>query len=151
MKPIRPEEISKSYWRVCNHDFHDVVDKYHTPEQRDQAQHTEYYMLAVRGNDTLDAIDEEQPLHSFHLIACSIFLEQFVCSLTRVMKWDSLIEYCVQSDPGLDQHQGAVHMFTQFLLGALDFASDPTDHMFLQVPLGRTSLFFLSEYFMNVR
>lgn len=82
MKPIILEEISKSYRRVCNHDFDDVVDNYHTPEQRDRAKHTEYYMLAVRGNDMLDAIDEEQPLLSLHLIACSIFLEQFVCSLT---------------------------------------------------------------------
>ncbi|KAL7437357.1 hypothetical protein ACHAXH_006497 [Discostella pseudostelligera] len=52
MNNIKPD---KSYRRVCNHDFHDVVDKYHTAEQRKRAKHSDYYMLAVRVNDTLSS------------------------------------------------------------------------------------------------
>jgi hypothetical protein len=124
MNPIRPEEISKSYRRVCNHDFHDVQDKYHTPEQRERAKDTDYYMLAVQVNDTLDAIDEEQALFSFNLLSCGVILEQFVCSLTRVMQWDPLIKSFMDATPNFqpDHRQGVVHMFAQHLLAALDFS-----------------------------
>lgn len=34
MRPIEAEELATSFRHICNRDFHDVVDKYHTPEQR---------------------------------------------------------------------------------------------------------------------
>lgn len=149
MNPIRPEEISKSYRRVCNHDFHDVEDKYHTTEQRERAKNTDYYMLAVRVNDTLDAIDEEQALFSFNLMSCGVILEQFVCSLTRIMQWDYLIKSFMADTPDFqpDLRQGTVHMFAQHLLAALDFSSDPMDHEFLNVPVGRASSAMLAAFF----
>ena len=149
MNPIRPEEISKSYRRVCNNDFHDVVDRYHTTEQRERSMNTDYYKLAVRVNDTLDAIDEEQTLLSFNLISCGVIMEQFVFSLTRVMQWDYFIKSITRSATDIqpDYHQGAVHFFAQHLLAAFDFSSDPIDHEFLNVPLGRASSTILAAYF----
>ncbi len=149
MNPIRPEEISKSYRRVCNHDFHDVQDKYHTTEQRELAKNSDFYMLAVRVNDTLDAIDKEQTLFSFNLLSCGVILEQFVCSLSRIMQWDSSIKSFMKATPNFhpDHRQGIVHMFAQHLLAALDFSTDPMDHEFLNVPLGRASSTMLAAYF----
>jgi len=149
MIPIEPEEVSKSFRRVCNHDFHDVVDKYHTQDQRERGKHSDGYMMAVRINDTLDAIDEEQALLSFNLIACSVILEQFVCSMTRVMQWDPLIQSFIQhnSKLQLDHRQGVIQIFAQHLLAALDFSPAPIDHEFLRVPLGLASASFLTEFF----
>ena len=152
MNPIQPEDVSKSYRRVCNRDFHDVVDNYHTPEQKERGKHSDAYTFAVRINDTLDAIEEEQPLLSFNLIACSVILEQFVCSLTRVMQWDPLIQSFIKGNPNLqlDHRQGVLHMFAQHLLAALDFSSRPIEHEFLQVPLGLASSSFLTEFFLRL-
>lgn len=144
---IKPEEMSTSYRRVCNRDFHDVVDKYHTAEQRERNKGSEYYKLAVRINDTLDAIDEEQQLLGFNLVSCGAALEQFVCSLLRIMQCYPAIKSYTGSDATIhvDHREGAVHMFAQHLLGALDFSSDPMDHEFLDVTLG-----FLTVYFTNL-
>lgn len=143
MNPIKPEEICKSYGRICNHDFHDVVDMYHTEEQRERVKHTDYYMLAVRANDTLDAIDAEQQLLSLNLISCSIVLEKIVCGLIRVV----FISGC----PGLVlDRQGAALMIAQHLLGALDFSSDPINHKFHQVPLGLASSVFLTGCYSGI-
>lgn len=106
-------------------------------------------MLVVRINDTLDAIDEEQELLSFNLVACAVILEQIVCSLTRVMPWGPLMQIYINANPmlQLDHRQGAIQFFVQHLLAALDFLSDPLDCEFLRVPLGRASTSFLIEFF----
>ena len=142
-----PEEISKSYRRVCNNDFHDMEDKYHTQEQRDQAKQADHYLLVVRINDMMDAMDEEQHLLSFNLISCAVILEQFVCSLTQTMKWDPTINSMFK----LDHRIGAIYMLAHHLLGALDFSSDPMDHKFLQAPLGRTCSTLLLSYFNEIK
>ncbi|KAG7370956.1 hypothetical protein IV203_019526 [Nitzschia inconspicua] len=153
MKALEPAEFSKSYRRVCNRDFHDVVDNYHTPEQRQRNNGRDFYKLTVRTNDTLDAIDEEQQLLSLNFIPCGAILEQFVCSLVRIMQWDPLIKSMMSRSNrnGGDEHrQGAVHLFALHLLGALDFAADPMDQEFLEVPLGRASSHFLTVFFNNL-
>jgi hypothetical protein len=146
MKPIEPAEISKSYRRVCERDYHDVVDNYHTPEQRRRHKGSDYYMFAVRTNDTLDAIEHEQQLMSFNLPSCGVIMEQFVCSLTRILQWEPIIKEIAARDQN-DERQGMAHMFAQYLLGALDFSPDPMDHEMLRVPLGRASSHFLREMF----
>ena len=128
------------------------MDKYHTPEQRERSKGTDAYLLAVRINDTLDALEEEQQLLAFNFVSCGAILEQFVCSLTRVMQWDPVLKSEMRSNPSIyaDHRQGAVLMFAQHLLGALDFSSHPMDHMFLNVPLGDASSHFLTVFFTSL-
>ena len=76
MNPIKPEEISKSYRRICNNDFHDVVDKYPTTGQRGGRQDSDNYAFVAQVNETLDVINKEQQLLSFNLMSCGVVLEQ---------------------------------------------------------------------------
>ena len=91
MNPVEPSEIATFYRRVCNRDFHDVKDKYHTPEQRRRSRGSDQYMLAVHTNDTVDAFENEHELLSFNLPTFVVIIEQFVCSLSRVLQWDPLL------------------------------------------------------------
>jgi len=134
MKPIEPSEISTAFRRICDRDFSDVVDKYHTPEQRKRSSHTEQYVVAVHTNDTLDHLDEEVQLHSVNFISTAYNLEQFICSLGRVLQWDSLLETFKQTS-NLDMRQGFAIIFAQHLLGALGFAPDPLNHQFRNAPM----------------
>lgn len=97
-------------------------------------------------NDIMDAIDEEQQLLSLNLISCAAILEQFVGGLSQTMNWDPIIN----SEFIIDHRIGSIYMLAHHLLGALDFSSDPMDHKFLQVPLGRTSSTLLESYFKQV-
>ena len=134
MKPIEPSEISTAFRRICERDFNDVVDKYHTPEQRQRSSHTEQYEVAVYTNDTLDHLEDEIQFHSVNLVCAGYYLEQFICSITRIMKWDTLLEN-FQRATSLDQRQGFAAIFAQHLLGALDFAVDPLNHKFRNAPM----------------
>jgi len=147
--PIEPAEISKSYRRICNRDFHDVVDRYHTPEQRMRGKGTDQYNLVVRTNDTLDTIDDEQKLLSMNLPSCGVIIEQFVNSLGRILQWEPLLAHgsAMMEGAAADQRQGFAYLFAQYLLGALDFADDPFRYTFLEVPLGEASSHFMSIYF----
>jgi len=146
MHPIDPGDIATSFRRICYRDFHDIVDKYHTPEQRKLWGGTDQYMFAVRTNNTLDAMDKDSILR-FNLASCGCFLENFVCSLGRIMKWD-LQSLQLEDDVGMRQMYAIV--FAQHLLGALDFSVDPLHHRFCQVPLGRASSTFMKEYFQRL-
>jgi hypothetical protein len=157
MKPIEPSEILTSFRRICDRDFSDVVDKYHTPEQRQRSKDTENYHVAVRTNDTLDHLEDELVFHSVNLLTTAHLLEQYICSITRVLQWDSLIEIFHQST-NLDRRLGFAILFAQHLLGALDFANNPLRHRFTNAPMltkcapdlimGVTS--FLVEFFRRV-
>lgn len=150
MNPIEAAEISKSYRRICNRDFRGVVDKYHTPDQRRRNKGTDQYLLAVRTNDTLDAIENEQRLLSFNLPTIGVLLEQFVCSLGRILQWEPILAMHVApfvSDGANLKRQGFVYLFAQYLLGALDFAQDPYSYVFLRVPLVEASTHFMNEMF----
>jgi len=152
MKAIDSAEISKSFRRLWNQDFHDVVDNYHTPEQRHPKKDGEVYEVAVRVNDTLDAIDEEQVFLSKNLVVFGAHLEQFLCSLSRILQWDSIISVAMTSDArlGQDKRQGFVHFFAQYLLGVLDFSNDPSSHIFLEVPMVEVSVSFMETYFSKI-
>ncbi|KAL3936279.1 MAG: hypothetical protein SGBAC_008374 [Bacillariaceae sp.] len=152
MTVLEPAEVATSFRRICYHDFHDVVDKYHTPEQRQRGRGTDYYAFAVQMNDTLDAIEEEHPFRALNLPACGVYLEQFVCSLSRVFQWDPILvsAQLQQSDLGQDKRQGAVYIFAQYLLGALDCATDPLNFEYFGVPQGLASSSFMSQFFNRV-
>ena len=153
MKSLEPAQIAKCYRRICNRDFHDVVDNYHTPEQRNNSRGTDMYNLAVRINDTLDAIDDEHRLLAQNLLNWGILMEQFVCSLNRIMQWDEVMESLIAQNgppPGNDKRPGTVFMFAQYVLGALDFANDPMDVSIMEIPQGRASSHFLKVFFTQV-
>lgn len=133
MHPIEPAEILTSFRRVCERDFRDVVDKYHTPEKRKRAQGTEQYTVAVHTNDTLDHLEDEIQLHAVNFIPAASYLEQFVCSISRVLGWESLLTAFSLKHKS-DMRQGVAILFAQHLLGALDFADDPLNHAYSNVP-----------------
>ncbi|CAJ1934011.1 unnamed protein product [Cylindrotheca closterium] len=139
--PIEPSEICTSFRRICNRDFHDVVDNYHTPEQRRIGVGSDSYTLAVQTNDTLDAIDNEQQTLALNLSSVGTYLEQFIFELSAVFKWDPILDRSSQepSDFGLGRRRVVVHMFAQNLLGALDYATDPMELKICEVPQGRTA------------
>ena len=80
--PIESAEISKNYRRICNRDFHDVVDRYHTLEQSRRGGGADQYNIMVRTNDTLDAIDDEQKLLSMNLPSTRIY-HRAICQQSR--------------------------------------------------------------------
>ena len=122
-----------------------MEDKYHTPEQRRNNKGSEIYEIAVRANATLDDIVEDQTTLSFNLINCGAQLEQFVCSLSRIIQWDPLLARA--SVFSVDKRQGFVFLFAQILLGALDYADDPLEYRFMDCPLASVSAMFLQQYF----
>lgn len=148
LRTIEPSELSTSFRRICDRDFRGVKDKYHTPEQRRNKRGSEVYEVAVRANDTLDAIDSEQSLLALNFVECGAQMEQFVCSLGRIMQWDPFMSQVNLF--GKDKRQGFVYLFAQYLLGALDFANDPFRYHFLRVPLGEASASFMETYFNRV-
>ena len=182
MHGIEPSEIATCFRRVCDRDFHDVQDKYHTAEQKKIArgkchqvssggelcyifsflyllryfahsflliQGTEQYLFAVRLNDTLDSIENDQQLLALNLISCAAYLEQFVCSLTRVLQWEPVLK-SGSLIIGEDMRHGFAYLFAQHLLGALDFAQNPMEHEFLGVPLGLASSTFMNCFFERI-
>jgi hypothetical protein len=151
LSPIEPAEVSKSYRRICKRDFHDVVDKYHTPEQRRREKGTEQYQFAVRVNDTLDAMEKEQDLMCLNLPSLAAIIEEFVNRLGRFLKWEPLLAiYSKTSEEAVDKRQNFAYLFAQYVLGALDFADDPYRYEFLQVPLGAAASRCMGPYFGNL-
>ena len=152
MTPINAEDLSKSFRRICNRDFDDVKDLYHTPEQRRNARGSEQYLFAVRTNDTMDAIEEDQALLSLNFISLSYILEQFVCSIGRVLQWEEPLKSFKRTS-GLDARQGYAFIFAQYVLGTLDFAQDPLRHDPLQggdYPMGAITSEFMKRFFGNM-
>jgi len=146
MSILEPADFAKSYRRICKRDFHDVVDKYHTPEQRRSSRGTDQYLHAVRTNDTLDAMDSEQQLLSFNFVATGAILKLFLYSLGQILQWDPIMD---SFSLGSDQlkRQMYVQLFAQRLLGSLDFADNPVKYEFRQVPLCETSSAFMETFF----
>ena len=140
-RPIEPSEISTSFRRICHRDFHDVVDNYHTPEQRKSGRGNDGYALAVQTNDTLDAIDNEQMLLALNLCACGTWLDRFIGEFSAIFQWESALAVFLDHElgTGLDKRQGVIYMFAQNLLGALDFAKDPLEMNIYRVPQGKTA------------
>jgi hypothetical protein len=83
----------------------------------------------------LDAIENEQRLLSFNLPTIGVLLEQFVCSLGRILQWEPILASNPAPfmwDGANFKRQGFVYLFAQYLLGALDFAQDPYSYVFLR-------------------
>lgn len=103
----------------------------------------------MRLNDTLDSIENDQQLLALNLISCAAYLEQFVCSLTRVLQWEPVLK-SGSLIIGEDMRHGFAYLFAQHLLGALDFAQNPMEHEFLGVPLGLASSTFMNGFFERI-
>jgi hypothetical protein len=145
MQPIDPANIATSYRRICFRDFKGVEDKYHTAEQRERTRDSELYEFCVRSNDTLDAMEEEQAFSAVNFASCAYYLEQFVCSLGRVMLWEPHLKLYQLQVEGCDMRQGLAIVFAQKLLGTLDFTNDTLNHEFLTV-----SSTFMKEFFQAI-
>ena len=95
MTPIEPDKLSKSYRRIMNRDFSDVVDKYHkTAEQLSSP----VYDHAVRCNDTMDAIDEDQSYLAMNMTALGAHLNKFIDQFFHHY-WKKEIQMIVQTTP----------------------------------------------------
>ena len=150
MNPIEPAELATSFRRICEWDFSDVRDKYHTPEQRRNLRGSEQYLFAVRTNDTLDHIDKvSQLLATSFIHAVAYYLEQFVCSLARIIQWESHLQ-SFKRQSGTNLRQGFAILFAQHLLGTLDFAQDPLNYEFLNVPMGLAPSSFMKMFFQGI-
>lgn len=140
MNAIDPAKISTAFRRICERDFRDAVDSYHTSEQRERLKGTDIYMYAVRKNDTLDAIDREQSLLALHLPCCGVLLEQFVCSFSRILST------CLLDRRPLTRQEFVV-LFTQRLLAPLDFADDPLGYKYGDVTIKEGPAIFMKQFF----
>lgn len=151
MSPLEPAQLFKTYRRICNRDYRDVVDKYHTPEQRRHNKGSVQYYHAVRTNDTLDAIYSEAKLLSFNFASSGAILEQFVCSLGRILQWEPFLAHdpaaLVAGGAANTKRQIFANLFAQALLGVLDFADNPYGYQLLGVPLVEASASFMTQMF----
>lgn len=144
MTPINPHEISKSFRRICLRDFSDVVDNYHTERHGKDARANVNYEQAVRANDTLDAMEDEQDLLALNLTKVGETLNQFIDFLFKVLEWKPIIDKIVREmdhtggrrmtgakysyTPWEDENmerQAQAWMFAERILGALDFMDTP--------------------------
>jgi hypothetical protein len=76
-------------------------------------------------------------------------LEQFVCSLGRVLQWENVLLSFKQKS-GTNIRQGFAILFAQNLLGSLDFARDPLNHEFLNVPMGIAPASMMEAFFSRI-
>jgi len=149
MNSIEPAELATSFRRICERDFSDVRDKYHTPEQRRNSRGSEQYLFAVRTNDTLDHLNKDLQLLATNFIPIAYYLEQFVCSLGRIIQWESHLQ-SFKRQSGTNLRQGFAILFAQHLLGTLDFAQDPLNYEFLNVPMGLAPSSVMKMFFESI-
>ena len=92
-------------------------------------------------------------IHSCSLPASFIhvayYLEQFVCSLARIIQWESHLQ-SFKRQSGTNLRQGFAILFAQHLLGTLDFAQDPLNYEFLNVPMGLAPSSFMKMFFNGI-
>ena len=134
MTPIEPDKLSKSYRRIMNRDFSDVVDKYHkTAEEKSNP----LYDHAVRCNDTMDAIFEDQTYLAINMTALGAHLNNFIDEFFNHY-WKKEIQMIARTTPDsvhvrrVDrqswetsdenlERQAMVCIFAEEILGRLDF------------------------------
>lgn len=148
MTPIQPQDLYKSYSRICLRDFTGTVDKYHSERQKRDGKGTDLYELAVRVNDTLDHMEADERALATNFISLGYILNQFVVSLFRVLELESFVKQIVAemsnevrhgraadfrrigsssweaSDANLER-QAIVQIFADKILGVLDFTDNP--------------------------
>lgn len=144
MTAIQPKELATSYRRICCRDFSDLVDKYHTAEQKRKEGSTDIYHHTVRVNDTLDAMLVDGQLLGTNLTSLGELLNEFIASLFRLTELEPLVNKIVRetpvdvrmgrrtdlsrvtsgsweaSDANLER-QAQAHLLAECVLGALDF------------------------------
>uniref|UniRef100_A0A7S1VVT7 Uncharacterized protein n=1 Tax=Grammatophora oceanica TaxID=210454 RepID=A0A7S1VVT7_9STRA len=168
MTPMNPEDISKSFRRICAHDFDGVIDNYHNERQKREQTGTVIYEHAVRSNDTLDAIEAEQAFLATNLIAVGETLNLFIDSLFRVLGLEQTVKELVRTTPASVRaarrtdgrsvsatsweasednlvRQAQANIFAMMLLGPLDFMQDGPKH-----PEHGGDLKALTAHFMDV-
>mmetsp|Transcript_14117 Transcript_14117/g.34211 ORF Transcript_14117/g.34211 Transcript_14117/m.34211 type:complete len:927 (-) Transcript_14117:25-2805(-) len=131
MRRLDPAEFSTSFRRICNRDYHDVVDKYHSKKMKQEGSGQDGYAFAVQLNDTSQAFVKEHGLFAFNLPALGVHLDEFVCGMSRFFKWDQLFKGTSLHDqnPRL-QHPERIaeeYMFAHYVLGKLDQVMDPSE------------------------
>lgn len=104
MTPIELDCVSTSFRRICLRDFRGVVDNYHSESQR-QYKDTDLFKFAVRVNDTLDAMADDEELLATNLISLGYHLNELVIGLFNVLRWMPLVEQIVHDTPS-DIKQG---------------------------------------------
>merc|ERR1711957_70634 len=95
-------------------------------------------------------MEEDETLLNVNFVSCGYLLEQFVCSLGRILQWEPILKSFKQQTK-LDLRQGFAMLFAQHLLGALDFSSDPFNHEFLHVPMGEAPSAVMKGFFEQYR
>ena len=141
MTPIEPDKLSKSFRRIVNRDFTDVVDTYHKDIERQKA--NPLYDHIVRCNDTLDAIEVDQPYLAMNMTALGAHLNSFIDKFFDHY-WKNEVQAMVRATPdsmrygrrtdgrsiGRQSWEGSdsnlerltmVHIFAHEILGRLDF------------------------------
>ena len=89
---------------------------------------------------------------SLNFISLSYILEQFVCSIGRVLQCEEPLKSFKRTS-GLDARQGYAFIFAQYVLGTLDYAQDPLRHDPLQgggYPMGTVTSEFMKTFFGNM-
>ena len=99
MTPINPEDIATCFRHVCLHDFAGIEDKYHTDLQRQRAEGSVVYELAVRANATMDTMENEQRILASNFIMIGHILNSFIVELFNVLEWTLSIEQMVAETP----------------------------------------------------
>lgn len=82
-------------------------------------------------------------------------LDHFVCSLGCVPQWEPILAIIMVSGGARgggggvenEKRQGFAYLFAQYVLGALDFAEDPSSRQFLGVPFGEAMSSFTAGFF----
>ncbi|KAI2512098.1 hypothetical protein MHU86_2386 [Fragilaria crotonensis] len=162
MTPIEPDKLSKSFRRIVNRDFTDVVDTYHKDVERQKA--NPLYDHIVRCNDTLDAIEVDQPYLAMNMTALGAHLNYFIDRFFDHC-WKKEVQAMVRATPdsmrygrrtdgrsiGRQSWESSdsnlerlamVHIFAQEILGRLDFVDLPTVDPVIIQPAAAMSLFF---------
>jgi hypothetical protein len=97
MTHIASEYLSKSFRRICRRDVSGLVENYHTASMRPAKGHklTAVYKHAVRVNDTLDAMTEDQRLLATNFVSLGFYLDQFYINLLNFWGVMPLVEKSV--------------------------------------------------------
>lgn len=150
---IAPTEISTAYRRICDRDFHDVVDNQQNNKKKRQTKGTSIHPFIVRVNDTLNAIENERELLSLNLPVCSVLIEQFIYDLGEELqkipyKDGNTTEKSIawlenQKNKGYNAKLFSLQYLS--ILADLDFAHDPSHHQFVSLAAK-----FTAEYFNNL-
>ena len=84
----------------------------------------------------------KRQLLSLNLPACGFIIEEIVCMLAGIFKWESLL-----GKGTVPRQQRFAILFAQYLLGMLDLAEEPLKYPVVGVPIVDATAAFMSEFF----